>query len=119
MFDTNSSENHENVQIVLVVLGIALFAFLFAVNSAIHSYLVVKYAEGNKLSMSVGYYYMANAFGRLFGTILSGAIYTAFGGDDVKTGFAVCFWASSASVLLSAYFEMFLEDGEMSTTPAV
>ena len=119
VFDTNSSENHENVQIVLVVLGIALFAFLFAVNSAIHSYLVVKYAEGNKLSMSVGYYYMANAFGRLFGTILSGAIYTAFGGDDVKTGFAVCFWASSASVLLSAYFEMFLEDGEMSTTPAV
>ena len=46
VFDTNSSENHENVQIVLVVLGIALFAFLFAVNSAIHSYLVVKYAEG-------------------------------------------------------------------------
>ena len=59
--------------------------------------------------MSVGFYYMANAFGRLFGTILSGVIYTAFE-NDVRTGFSVCFWASSASVLLSAFFETFLED---------
>lgn len=62
--------------------------------------------------MSVGYYYMANAFGRLFGTILSGAIYTAFGGDDVATGFAVCFFASCASVLLSTLFECFLHDDD-------
>jgi len=110
LFDSKKDEEkYETERAVLVVLGIAFFAFLFAVNSAIHSYLVVRYAEGNKLSMSVGFYYMANAFGRLFGTILSGVIYTAFE-NDARTGFAVCFWASSASVLLSAFFETFLED---------
>ncbi|CAL6372881.1 unnamed protein product [Bathycoccus prasinos] len=110
LFDSKKNEEkYETERAVLVVLGIAFFAFLFAVNSAIHSYLVVRYAEGNKLSMSVGFYYMANAFGRLFGTILSGVIYTAFE-NDVRTGFAVCFWASSASVLLSAFFETFLEE---------
>ena len=109
MFDSKNKEKYEKARTVLIILGIALFAFLFAVNSAIHSYLVVKYAEGNKLSMSVGFYYMANAFGRLLGTILSGFIYTAFK-DDAKTGFAVCFWASCASVLLSAFFETYLDD---------
>jgi hypothetical protein len=114
LFDVkkNNDASDKNIRAIIMIVGLVFFAFLFAVNSAIHSYLVVKYAEGNKLSMSVGYYYMANAFGRLFGTILSGAIYTAFGGDDVATGFAVCFFASCASVLLSTLFECFLHDDD-------
>ena len=55
---------------------ICLFALLFAVNSSIHSYLVVRYAEGNKVAQSVGFYYMANAGGRLMGTLVSGALYS-------------------------------------------
>ena len=113
LFDNKSSEGRdETAQVILLIFGIVFFALLFAINSAIHSYLVLKYAGGNKLSMSVGYYYMANAVGRLLGTILSGAIYTAFGEDDVATGFAMCFWASCVSVGLSTFFETFLCDDD-------
>ena len=44
-------------------------------NSAVHSYLILAYAQGDKVAMNVGFYYMANAGGRLMGTILSGALY--------------------------------------------
>ncbi len=62
--------------LVGLIAIIALFALLFAVNSSIHSYLVVRYAEGNKVAQSVGFYYMANAGGRLMGTLVSGALYS-------------------------------------------
>ena len=93
---------------VVIFIGVFVFAFLFAVNSAIHSYLVIKYAEGNKVAINVGYYYMANAFGRLIGTIVSGALYSYVG--SAVEGFAACFWASSVFVLLSAVIELFLDD---------
>ena len=48
---------------------------MFALNSAVHSYLILAYAEGDKVAMNVGFYYMANAGGRLAGTVLSGALY--------------------------------------------
>ena len=51
--------------LVGLIVIICLFALLFAINSSIHSYLVVRYAEGNKVAQSVGFYYMANALGRL------------------------------------------------------
>jgi hypothetical protein len=50
-----------------MVLVLAAFCVLFAVNSSIHSYLVVRYADGDKVAMNVGFYYMANAIGRLVG----------------------------------------------------
>jgi hypothetical protein len=50
-----------------MVLVLAAFCALFAINSSIHSYLVVRYAEGDKVAMNVGFYYMANAAGRLTG----------------------------------------------------
>ena len=93
---------------VVIFIGVFVFAFLFAVNSAIHSYLVVKYADGNKVAINAGYYYMANAFGRLVGTIISGALYS-YAGTPVE-GFAACFWASSALVLLSALLELYIDD---------
>lgn len=59
----------------VVVIGLGLFGVIFAINSAIHSYLILVYANNDAVSMDVGFYYMANAMGRLFGTVLSGAIY--------------------------------------------
>jgi predicted MFS family arabinose efflux permease len=64
---------------VVVVAGLALFGVLFAINSALHSYLVLAYARHDGVSLDVGFYYMANAFGRLLGTLLSGAVYQAGG----------------------------------------
>ena len=95
-------------KIVVICVGVFVFAFLFAVNSAIHSYLVVKYADGNKVAITVGFYYMANAFGRLIGTIVSGALYSYT--ESIVDGFAACFWASSVFVIISTVLEMFIDD---------
>lgn len=63
----------------VVVGGLALFGVLFAFNSSLHSYLVVAYATEDGVSLDVGFYYMANAMGRLLGTVLSGWLYMAGG----------------------------------------
>ena len=52
---------------------------MFAVNSSVHSYLIVSYAERDSVSLDVGFYYMSNAMGRLIGTVLSGVIYQVYG----------------------------------------
>jgi hypothetical protein len=64
---------------LIVIGGLALFGVVFALNSSIHSYLILAYAEGDKVAMKVGFYYMANAGGRLMGTVLSGWAYTVWG----------------------------------------
>ena len=55
--------------------GLGLFGIVFALNSSVHSYLVLAYSESDRVSLSVGFYYMANASGRLLGTLLSGVLY--------------------------------------------
>lgn len=75
------------------IIGLVLFAIIFAANSAYHSYLVVDFARNEGASMDVGFYYMSNAAGRLLGTILSGYLYQVF-------GFSACLMA--AVVLLAA-----------------
>ncbi|MSO96243.1 MAG: organoarsenical effux MFS transporter ArsJ [Thermoleophilia bacterium] len=60
---------------VVLVVGLLLFGVIFALNSAVHSFLILHYAEGDKVAMNVGFYYMANATGRLLGTVLSGLLY--------------------------------------------
>ena len=55
--------------------GLGLFGIVFALNSSVHSYLVLAYSEADRVSLSVGFYYMANAAGRLLGTLLSGVLY--------------------------------------------
>lgn len=62
-----------------LLLGLLLFGFVFAVNSSVHSYLILAYAGAGRVSQDVGFYYMANAAGRLIGTALSGVSYQ-FGG---------------------------------------
>jgi hypothetical protein len=59
--------------------GLALFGIVFALNSSVHSYLVLAYSEADRVSQSVGFYYMANAAGRLFGTLMSGLLYQSGG----------------------------------------
>ena len=63
----------------VVVIGLALFARVFAMNSAVHSFLVVSYADADGVSLDVGFYYMANAAGRLLGTVCSGWMYQSYG----------------------------------------
>jgi predicted MFS family arabinose efflux permease len=75
--------------------GLMVFGALFAVNSSLHSYLIVSYAKEDGVSLDVGFYYMSNALGRLLGTLLSGWVYQAY-------GLQACLWVSSAFVLLAA-----------------
>ena len=62
-----------------VVGGLGLFGFAFAVNSSVHSYLILAYAGSEKAAEDVGFYYAANALGRFFGTLMSGLLYQHFG----------------------------------------
>ena len=62
-----------------LVIGLTVFGAIFATGSAIHSFLIVHYAEGDRVSLRVGFYYAANALGRLIGTLLSGLVYQAAG----------------------------------------
>ncbi|WP_415753379.1 organoarsenical effux MFS transporter ArsJ [Pseudomonas leptonychotis] len=87
---------HSDLSAQWVLLGgLMLFGVLFAVNSSLHSYLIVSYAKEDGVSLDVGFYYMANAMGRLLGTLLSGWVYQAY-------GLGACLWVSSAFVLLAA-----------------
>ncbi|EIC21781.1 organoarsenical effux MFS transporter ArsJ [Thiorhodovibrio frisius] len=76
----------------ILIVGLVLFGIVFAINSALHSYLILAYSDFQKVSMNVGFYYMANAGGRLIGTVLSGLIYQTQG----LTG---CLWWSAGFVL--------------------
>jgi hypothetical protein len=102
--------------IVVVIVG---FAVIFAINSSIHSYLVVKYAKKEKVAVSVGFYYMSNALGRLFGTLGSGILYTyvgedqgALAGTDALGGFAACYLAGTICSLLAAVITIKIEDNK-------
>jgi predicted MFS family arabinose efflux permease len=59
----------------VVVVGLGVFGFAFAVNSSVHSYLILAYAGSEKAAEDVGFYYAANALGRFMGTLLSGLLY--------------------------------------------
>ncbi|WP_323784204.1 organoarsenical effux MFS transporter ArsJ [Thalassovita sp.] len=80
---------------VALVIGLLVFGGLFAVNSSLHSYLILAFAQEERVTMDVGFYYMANAGGRLIGTVLSGLTYQA-------GGLALCLAAAAAMVGFSA-----------------
>ncbi|WP_087020892.1 organoarsenical effux MFS transporter ArsJ [Thaumasiovibrio subtropicus] len=79
----------------VIVIGLMLFGAIFAINSSLHSYLIVSFAKGDGVSMDVGFYYMANAMGRLIGTILSGWVFQLY-------GLSACLWVSAAFLLLAS-----------------
>ena len=85
---------------IAITVGLAAFGVVFAMNSSIHSYLVLAYTDAESVSLNVGFYYMANAAGRLVGTLLSGAVFML--GRSAAAGMQACLWTSSLLVLLSA-----------------
>lgn len=85
----------------ILVGGLMLFGALFAINSSLHSYLIVSYANEDSVSLDVGFYYMANALGRLLGTVLSGWLFQQYGLD-------VCLIISTAFVALAAAISLAL-----------
>ena len=60
---------------IILVVGLAVFGAAFAINSSVHSYLILAYAGSEKAAEDVGFYYAANAAGRFTGTLLSGLLY--------------------------------------------
>lgn len=86
---------------LVVVGGLLLFGVLFAINSSLHSYLIVSYARGDGVSLDVGFYYMSNAAGRLLGTILSGWVYQVY-------GLEACLWISAGLVATAAVLSLLL-----------
>lgn len=85
----------------VLIIGLCLFGIFFAVNSSIHSYLIVSYAKEDGVSLDVGFYYMANALGRLIGTLLSGWVYQI-------AGLTLCLWVSAGFIVAAALFSLAL-----------
>ena len=86
---------------LLLIGGLLVFGVLFAINSSLHSYLIVSYADRESVSMDVGFYYMSNAMGRLLGTVLSGWVFQAF-------GLGACLLISSALLLMASLISVAL-----------
>jgi len=80
----------------VLIIGLGIFGIVFAVNSSLHSYLIIALSTTDSVAMDVGFYYMANAAGRLLGTLLSGWVFLQF-------GFIACLLLSAALVLSAAY----------------
>ncbi|MGB1885680.1 MAG: organoarsenical effux MFS transporter ArsJ [Paracoccaceae bacterium] len=80
----------------VVVIALLLFGAIFAVNSSLHSYLILEVSTGSRVTMDVGFYYMANASGRLVGTLLSGISYQ-------MGGVSACLSIAAFMLALSAF----------------
>ena len=86
---------------MVVITGLILFGIVFALNSAVHSYLILAYTDRDKVALNVGIYYMANACGRLAGTILSGWLYQIGIREGSAGGLIACLAASTAFLVLT------------------
>lgn len=78
-----------------LVAGLLIFGAIFAINSSLHSYLILAFTQAERVTMDVGFYYMANAGGRLIGTVLSGLTYQV-GGLPLTLGTAAVMVGLSA-----------------------
>ena len=91
--------------------GLFIFGVIFAINSAIHSYLILAYSDHDRVSMDVGFYYMSNAAGRLLGTILSGFMYQS-------QGITGCLWMSSGLLVVAMAISFFLPRYQTQQVPS-
>ncbi len=82
-----------SVELILIG-GLCLFGIIFAINSSVHSFLIVAYSDRDKVALNVGFYYMANAAGRFLGTLLSGLLFQFF-------GLAACLFISGLMISLA------------------
>lgn len=85
----------------VLIVGLLGFGVIFAINSAVHSYLIVSYAKEEGVSLDIGFYYMANALGRLMGTMLSGWIYQVY-------GLQTCLWLSAFFIIVTSLISVAL-----------
>ncbi len=80
-----------------LVGGLMIFGVIFAINSAVHSYLIVGYADRESASLNIGFYYMANAWGRCMGTLLSGILFQMY-------GLSACLILSTIMIMMAVAF---------------
>jgi len=85
----------------VLIIGLIFFGVVFAINSSLHSYLIVSYAKDDGVSLDVGFYYMANATGRLTGTLLSGYLYQT-------GGMIACLWATTGFLVVVCVISLLL-----------
>ena len=93
-----------------LVAGLLVFGAIFAVNSSLHSYLILAFTRAERVTMDVGFYYMANAGGRLLGTVLSGLTYQV-------GGLALTLGTAAVMVMLSAVMAGRLDPASSAETP--
>ncbi len=86
---------------IILVIGLMVFGFCFAINSSLHSFLIVSLAKSDGVSLDVGFYYMANAMGRLIGTLLSGYLYQQY-------GLVSCLWGSALMLFVATLTVKFI-----------
>ena len=98
----------------IIIFGLAVFGFCFAVNSSIHSYLILGFTSVDKVTLSVGFYYSANAAGRLLGTFLSGITYQVGG---LQTALYVSAGMLSIAAILTAIMTS-IQSGRRVSVPA-
>ena len=88
----------------VIFSGLAAYGVVFAINSSLHSYLILAYSDGDKVALNVGFYYMANAGGRLLGTLLSGLGYQLW-------GLSGCLWISAGFSIAAGLISIRLPAG--------
>lgn len=84
---------------IILIGGLLVFGAVFAINSSLHSYLIVAYSDADKIALNVGFYYMANAIGRFGGTFLSGYLYQLHGLTGVL-------YASCVLIAVAVFFTL-------------
>ena len=86
--------DNENFNLIITIIILLVFCIFFAINSSLHSFLILKFTDKKRVTLDVGFYYMSNAAGRLVGTSFSGLSYT-FGGMEF------CLFISSVFLLIN------------------
>jgi MFS family permease len=89
-----------------LLTGLAVFGVIFAVNSAVHSYLILSFTSNDEVALNVGFYYMANAWGRLIGTLLSGVMF-------LVGGLPACLWTSATLLFAACLFTLPLRPNDV------
>ena len=95
-----------------IIIGLGAFGIAFAINSSVHSYLILAFTDSDKVALNVGFYYMANAGGRFVGALFSGVMYQS-------AGLAGCLLTTSAMIGVSWLITLVLPMGERNADVAV
>lgn len=97
----------------VMIVGLGLYGFVFALNSSVHSYLVLAYASRDEVATDVGFYYASNAAGRLIGTLASGTLawlgMSLAGAESLAlNGVLWCLWGATAFALITVLLSLLL-----------